>query len=596
MRQRWTTTLVIGMLLAGAFAAGRAGGGDPSSRDVAPAPAATAPEPAAASPAPPALAVEEPRALAEPGEPTLSVTLTSDYMRQALVPWYERLGVEPSVQLASIPAARRDPPSDASLGQLTVRDEVEVLDGECPVEIRKLVAFDLGEDGSPRIHDALALLAAQAMVDVGWVRALADGPCDRSGRPWAYQEVEEVACAIPDGRPYRCLTITTSADGHGTVVHHAAVDVRSGKLVDLGEIVAQIGGGGEYARRQVAQVLCAQFGASEFHRFDPATDACPSLPARFGVVPTTDGLTVLLYDLFFASTRDVLEIPWEVLAYRGSFPTYASPTSESLTAQAPRGEPDDVSVREAPDAWMVRLGVSRLIPMDRIPAELADPALPKGLGPLTVTAEIQRARRYCAAELRHIVGLDFGPGSATARIAADLVAVAAELRAGAQWITTYDEDWCVRYGDRRPWSYQELAEEACELPGGPDVRCFTLTQFTFHEGDDGAPFDLHQPVYDVVTGERLRTQDVLARGAGTGASGVDALASVGEVLCRDDVLRRLHAPSEIGRDCTEIPVTRAHPTADGVWIGLTGRDDLQNIGERYFELFVPWEELAGGAT
>ena len=596
MRQRWTTTLVIGMLLVGAFAAGRAGGGDPSSRDVAPAPAATAPEPAAASPAPPALAVEEPRALAEPGEPTLSVTLTSDYMRQALVPWYERLGVEPSVQLASIPATRRDPPSDASLGQLTVRDEIEVLDGECPVEIRKLVAFDLGEDGSPRIHDALGLLAAEDMVDVGWVRASADVPCHWTGRSWAYQEVAEIACAIPDGRPYRCLTITTSADGHGTVVHHAAIDVRSGKVVDLGEIVAQIGGGGEYARRQVAQVLCAQLGASEFYGFDPAEDTCPTLPARLGVVPTADGLTVVLYDLYFASTRDVLEIPWETLAYRGSFPTYAPPTAETLTAQAPRGEPDVVTVREAPDPWMVRLGVSSLIPMDRIPAELADPALPEGLGPLTVTAEIQRARRYCAAELRHIVRVDLGPGAAAARIAADLVAVATELHAGAQWITTYDEDWCVRYGDRRPWSYQELAEEACELPGGPDVRCFTLTQFTFHEGDGGAPFDLHQPVYDVVTGERLRAQDVLARGAGTGASGVDALASVGEVLCRDDVLRRLHAPSGIGRDCTEIPVTRAHPTADGVWIGLTGRDDLQNIGERYFELFVPWEELAGGAT
>jgi hypothetical protein len=48
-----------------------------------------------------------------------------------------------------------------------------------------------------------------------------------------------------------------------------------------------------------------------------------------------------------------------------------------------------------------------------------------------------------------------------------------------------------------------------------------------------------------------------------------------------------------GRPCAEVPITRAQPTAAGVWLGFTGSDDLWNLGERYLELFMPWAELRG---
>jgi hypothetical protein len=128
------------------------------------------------------------------------------------------------------------------------------------------------------------------------------------------------------------------------------------------------------------------------------------------------------------------------------------------------------------------------------------------------------------------------------------------------------------YGDRRPWSYQELSEERCELPGGPDVRCFTLTQWTYHEGDGGAPYELDQSVFDTRTGERLSVERVLAVGTGDGGAsgGGAALARLQEVLCSDAGLRRgLRGRRREQRTrLREIPVTRAQPTADGVWFGF----------------------------
>ena len=583
MRGRWTAGLLAGLLLLVACAQGAVTDPPEEAPEAVAADTPTAAPPVADEPVADGVVAEE--------DVDPRVTLESDYLRQVVVTWDERLDVDPSTPLRSIPADQRDPERDPALGPLTVEDRIERLDATCPVELRHIVDIDLGEDGSPRIHDALRLMAAQAMVEAGWIVELADRECHFTGRPTAYQEVSEQACAIPDGRPYRCLTITTHATASYPIVQHATVDVRGGKVISLAEIAAQVGGAGEYARRQVAELLCAEIGTTDLYRPLDDGELCPPLPPRIGVVPGSEGLTVVLYGLYFANSRDVLSIPWDLVGYGGSVPVHAPPRAEDVIVPTPRPTPDMVDVREAPEPWMRRLGVSAMIPMDRIGSDVADPALPSGLGPLGVTAEVQRDRRYCAAELRHIVGLDLGPGAAVARMAADLLAVAGEFHAGAQWITTYDEDWCVRYGDRRPWSYQEVAEEPCVLPGGPEVRCFTLTQWTYHEGDGGAPFDLDQPAYDVTTGARLDVADVLTTGAGT--DDVDAiLARIAEALCSPELEGRIR----IGRECTAIPITRAHPTADGVWIGLTGRDDLWDNSTRYSELFVPWEELRGGET
>ena len=520
--------------------------------------------------------------------------LTSSYVRDVITPWHERMNIAPTVALADIPAARRDPPHDARLGTLRITDRIERLRGVCPVEIRSIEGFDLGSDGSARIHATLEVMARRSLLDVAWVRELANRPCRRDGRPAVYQEVAEVACGIPDRRPYRCLIITTHTTEDfrsPAIVDHAVVDVRSGKVVDLAEIVAQVGGGGATSSRKVARLVCERIGSNDEHEPLSEADICPPLPSRIGLLPGPDGLTVVLQDLHWQGTWDELHVVWEELAYRGDVPRYAPPRAEDVKAPEARPVPDAVLGRVVPDPWFRRLGVDRLIPMDRIPAELSDPALPDGLGPLLVTGAVQRARQYCAAELRHVVDVDVGPGAAAARIAADLVAVAGRFLEGAQWITGFGEDWCLDYGDRRPWSYQELSEEHCELPGGPDVRCFTLTQWTYHEGDGGAPFELDQSVFDTRTGERLSVERVLDAGTGDASA---ALRRAQEVICSDAGRRGLSGlGGGSGRDCREIPVTRAQPTAIGIWFGFTGREDLWILSERHFELFVPWLELRG---
>jgi hypothetical protein len=579
-----TTSRAVAALLATALLIGACTAED----DLAEAPATPAPPPAAEpEPEPPLVTPRPPDVVRDVDV----ARLTSAHVRDVVLSWDERLNIEPTVALAGIPAARRDPPHDARLGTLRVTDRIERLDGECPVEVRSIEGFDLGADGSERIHATLEVMARRSLLDVAWVRELAEVPCSWRGRPYAYQEVAEVACGIPDGRPYRCIVITTHARDADPIVDHAVVDVRIGKVVDLAEIVAQVGGGGYSARRKIARLVCERIGTTEEHAPLDQDEVCPPLPERIGLLPRPDGLTVVMQGLYVPWIRDELHVVWEELAYGGSAPRHLPPRAEDVKVPTARPTPDAVLGRVVKDPWMQRLGVSAMIPMDRIPAELADPALPAGLGPLLVTGAVQRARRYCAAELRHVVGVDVGPGAAAARIAADLVAVAERFHAEAQWITGYGEDWCLQYGYRRPWSYQELSEERCELPGGPDVRCFTLTQWTYHEGDGGAPYALNQSVFDTRTGERLSVEQVLAVGAGDGAA---ALARAQDVICSDAGRRGLSGlGGGSGRDCLEIPITRAQPIADGVWFGFTGREDLWILSERHLELFVPWAELRG---
>ena len=64
------------------------------------------------------------------------------------------------------------------------------------------------------------------------------------------------------------------------------------------------------------------------------------------------------------------------------------------------------------------------------------------------------------------------------------------------------------------------------------------------------------------------------------------------MLCSSELERRII----IGRGCAEVPISGSHPTTDGDWIGLSGRDDLTDVGTRYSQLFVAWEELGSGNT
>jgi hypothetical protein len=147
-------------------------------------------------------------------------------------------------------------------------------------------------------------------------------PCSWQGRPAVYQEVAEVACGIPDGRPYRCIVITTHTTGPAhPIVDHAVVDVRSGKVVDLAEIVAQVGGGGgNFARRQVARLVCERIGTTEEHAPLGEDDVCPPLPDRIGLLPGPDGLTVVMQGLYVPWIVDELHVVWEELAYRENVP------------------------------------------------------------------------------------------------------------------------------------------------------------------------------------------------------------------------------------------------------------------------------------
>jgi hypothetical protein len=502
--------------------------------------------------------------------------------------WFERLDVDRYAPLSRIPRDQRDPPRDTSLGVLRVTDELERLAGECPVEIRHLVEFDLGPDGSPRIHEGLALLARSAMVEAAWIRDLASRPCSWEERPFIYQEVAELPCEIPDGRPYRCLRITTTATRAFANVQYAPIDVRSGKIVDLREITATVGARGYGANERIGEVLCALLPTSDRYADVFKDGACPQLPDGVGLHPTADGLRVIIPGLiWWYLADDVLLVPWEVLAWGDSVPRREAPTAASVEGPRPRPTPDAIALREAPEPWMSRLGVSTMIPMERIPDELADPPLAEGLGPRIVTSRVDRARRYCAAERRVITGVDLGPGAAAARMGADLVAVAADLHTNTEYLTQYGEDWCLPYGESRPWSFQELAEEACELPGGPDVRCFTLTQWSYFEGTTGNPFhDLHQPVYDTATGRTVPLATILAGAVGDSRT---AVARTEAALCDSRALAQIGLAS----DCTVIRVRRAHPTSEGVWIGFNARDELAHLSTRYLEVFIPWSDLWG---
>ncbi len=584
--RRTTHLLMAAALLLGACAAPDSTDDAASARPDAQPDAPTDAQPSTptdAQPSPPPEPAPSPQPGAVPAEPVPGTSLAATTHAAA---WFERLDLDLATgpSIAAIPRARRDPPRDATLGVLRVTDDIAPIPGVCAGEVRSLVAFDLGADGSPRIHEGLALLARQALHDATTVRDIATRPCRDEQRPFVYQEVAELACAIPDGRPYRCLVITTTGTGLARIVQYAPIDVRSGKIVSLQEITATVGARGQSGRNSVGAVLCALLPGSEEYARDLGDGPCPQLPDDIGLHPTTEGLRVLIPELAWPGTLDELLVPWSVLSWGDTPPLRAAPDPARVGGPEPRPTPTSIELRDAPEPWMRRLDVSSMIPMERIPDALADPALAPGLRPRTVTSRVDRERRYCAAERRVITGVDLGPGAAAARMGSDLVAAATAFHTLSDYLVAYGEGWCLDYGESRPWSFQELAEEVCALPGGPDVRCFTLTQWWYFEGTTGNPdHALDQPVYDTATGQRVPVATVIAGADGDADTAVQRAATV---LCESKVLDGIGFGG-----CGTIPILRAHPTVNGVWIGFNARDDLGHLATRYLEVFLPWSEL-----
>jgi hypothetical protein len=102
-------------------------------------------------------------------------------------------------------------------------------------------------------------------------------------------------------------------------------------------------------------------------------------------------------------------------------------------------------------------------------------------------------------------------------------------------------------------SYHELREEPCELPDGPDVRCFVLAAFGYPPGAAHTYLRHHQLVFETATGERLGLDALFAAG------GVEP--DVGFVVT-DLVVRRV-------TDMSKVTIRQARPTEEGLVFGFS---------------------------
>jgi hypothetical protein len=181
-----------------------------------------------------------------------------------------------------------------------------------------------------------------------------------------------------------------------------------------------------------------------------------------------------------------------------------------------------------------------------------------------------------------ITAVDAGSGPADRRIASILLAAAEQLR--SDWETEFASEADCRLADGSPLPrhgdlLQTLAEEPCELPGGPPLRCFTLDQSSFGPGYANVDVDVDQFVLDATDGALLSIDEVLAL---VGIDHREAEARVGRIGCLLD---------GEGESCIGRPrLPRGRPTATGLVIEYgKGEAGAGNLGAR--TLFVPWDLL-----
>jgi len=216
-------------------------------------------------------------------------------------------------------------------------------------------------------------------------------------------------------------------------------------------------------------------------------------------------------------------------------------------------------------------------PADQMPQGIGDPPVPAGLGPLTIQAMIDRFPISCVQHRRTIVQVDVGPGEPAARIAAEIVRVAVDEASRFSGWFGVEED-CAGLVPGSPSSigdsYQELAEEPCEIPSGPPVRCFVLADFGYPPGAAHTYLHHHQLVFDTASGERLTLQMLFEAG------GLDPEAAFDAAV---DLVSSVTGKRE--------PIVRqARPTAGGLVFGFSPYE-AGSFPEYTRDVLIPWALL-----
>lgn len=255
----------------------------------------------------------------------------------------------------------------------------------------------------------------------------------------------------------------------------------------------------------------------------------------------------------------------------GDAPESWAPTSEQLAALGVV-----LTGGFLPHAHLgVTNGVPNWPPQDQMPEAIGDPPVPEGLGPLLIEARIERSPISCIEWMRTIASVDVGPGAAARAMEAEIVRVAdAEHGRFLSWFGV--EEDCDGLDPGALWSigntYLELAEEPCELAGGPRLRCFVLAGFGYPPGAAHSYLRHYQLVFDTTTGERLELDDVFS------AAGIDA--GVGRELAEVFVRAVAEHPDPV--------IRQARPTGDGLLFGFSPYE-AGPFSEYTRDALIPWE-------
>ena len=211
---------------------------------------------------------------------------------------------------------------------------------------------------------------------------------------------------------------------------------------------------------------------------------------------------------------------------------------------------------------------------EEMPEAIGDPPVLDGLGPLAVDARVERYPVSCVSWTRRIAGVDAGDGEAAGRIAQHILWTAIGVsRDFSRWFATEEDCEGIGetfFGD----SYQELAEEPCVVPDGPELRCFVLADFGYPPAAAHTYLRHHQLVFDATTGERLALDALLA------AAGLDPSGA-------------LEATQRIVRTVTSTrfaEVRQARPTADGLVFGFSPYE-AGSFAQGTRDVLIPWELL-----
>ena len=219
-------------------------------------------------------------------------------------------------------------------------------------------------------------------------------------------------------------------------------------------------------------------------------------------------------------------------------------------------------------------------PSEEMPQGIGDPPVPEGLGPLIIEARIERRPISCLRWTRTIAAVHVGPGAAAERIAAAILAASEREHARfSEWfgIEADCDQVDPQSASGEGHTYHELAEQPCELPQGPALRCFVLAGFGYPPGAAHSYLLHHQLVFDSRDGMLLDLEDIFVAG------GIDP--EVGRSTA-DSIVRRV-----AGRP--SVTLRQARPTADGLVFGFSPYEAGSWV-EYTRDVFIPWRVLRMG--